>query len=336
MAETNCMGVTMFAQARSLMRVGAVLAAVAITAGCSRQQASAAAPDATTQQLHGAYAALVDAGDADSLAAAALTARTLGDAAAHPARALEMADRALASAPQRADLAFLELQLCEATASCAPQAAEARERETDPLNGISWLFALRRAGRSHDAAGVRTALAGLAGSQRVDRHWTALASRMTAAMAGKAGLDAPTALSSLIDMEAALPMPLLSVTTACSEEALQNPQVLAQCRQAAETLRHADTISVAMYGNRLAVRLWPKGSARSIEIAAAGRELAYQMDVMRRNPQRLDSPKALQILANLYPHYPTEQSVVRALYFNLGLQPDPPAQWRETVFTGKL
>jgi hypothetical protein len=325
-----------FAQGRSLLRAGVVLAAVAITAGCSRAQTSAPAQSATAQQLHGAYAALVNAGDADSLAAAALTAHTLADAAAHPARALEIADRALARAPERADLAFLELQLCEATASCAPQAAEARQRETDPLNGISWLFALRRAGKAHDAAGVRTALAGLAGSQRVDRHWTALASRMTAAMSGKAGLDAPTALSSLIDMEAALPMPLMSVTTACSQEALQNTQVLAQCRRAAETLQHADTISVAMYGNRLAVRLWPRGSARGAQIAAAGRELAYQMDVMRRNPERLDSPKALQILAALYPHYPTEQSVFRALYFNLGLQPDPPTQWRETVFTGRL
>jgi len=322
--------------ARSVMTTGAVLVVVAIIAGCSRQQAPAAAVAATAAQLHGAYTALINAGDADSLAAAALTARTLADAATHPARALAIADRALASAPQRADLTFLDLQLCEATPSCDPQAAEAHQREADPVNGISWLFALQRAGKSHDAAGVRTALAGLAGSQRVDRHWTVLASRMTAAMAGTAGLDASIALSSLIDLEAALPMPLMSVTNACSEEALQNPQVLAQCRQAADTLQHADTISMAMYGNRLAVRLWPRGSARNTEIAAAGRELAYQMDVMRRNPERLDSPKALQILASLYPHYATEQSVFRALYFNLGLQPDPPAQWRETVFTGRF
>jgi hypothetical protein len=321
---------------RSLMMGAAVLAAVVITAGCSRQQTSAPAQSATAQQLHRAYPALINAGDADSLAAAALTARTLADAAAHPTRALEIADRALAGAPERTDLAFLRMQLCEATPACDPQAAEAQQRGTDPLNGISWLFALRRAGRSNDAAGVHTALAGLAGSQRVDRHWTALASRMTAAMAGEVGLDASAALSSLIDMEAALPMPLMSVTKACSQEALQNTQVLAQCRQAAESLQHADTISMAMYGNRLAVRLWPRGSARNTEIAAAGRELAYQMDVMRRNPERLDSPKALQILASLYPHYPTEQSVFRALYFSLGLQPDPPAQWRETVFTGKF
>jgi hypothetical protein len=321
---------------RLLMMAAAVLAAVVITAGCSRQQSSAPAQSATAQQLRRAYPALVNAGDADSLAAAALTARTLADAAAHPTRALEIADHALASAPERADLAFLRMQLCEATTTCEPQAAEAQQRETDPLNGISWLFALRRANRSKDAAGVRTALVGLAGSQRVDRHWTALASRMTAAMVGKAGLDASSALSSLIDMEAALPLPLMSVTTACSQQALLNLQMLAQCRQAAESLQHADTISIAMYGNRLAVRLWPRGSARSTEIAAAGRELAYQMDVMRMNPERLDSPKALQILASLYPHYPTEQSVFRALYFNLGLQPDPPAQWRETVFTGKF
>jgi hypothetical protein len=325
----------MIAYRRSLMMAGALLAAAVMAAGCSRQQA-AATGTATTRELQSVFLALVAADDADSLAAAALMSRTLADAAAHPARALEIASRAMASAPQRADLAFLQLQLCEATPSCDPTAAEAQQRKADPSNGISWLYALRRAGRSHDAAGVRAALAGLAGSQRVDRHWTFLASRMTAAMTAKAGLDAPTALSSLIDLEAALPMPLLSVTDACSEEALQKTQVLAQCRRAAETLQHADTISTAMYGNRLAVRLWPSGSARSTEIVAAGRALAYQMDVMRRNSDRLDSPTALQALARLYPHYPTEQSVIRALYVVLGLQPDPPAHWHETVFAGRL
>ena len=327
----------MIAYRRSLVMAGALLAAAVLTAGCSRQQqASAAAETVTAQQLQSAYAALVQAGDADSLAAAALTSRTLDDAAAHPTRGLEFASRAMASAPERADLAFLQMQLCEATTSCDPTAAEAHQRKADPTNGISWLYALRRAGRSHDAAGVRTALAGLAGSQRVDRHWTGLASRMTAAMTAKADLDAPTALSSLIDMEAALPMPLLSVTDACSEQALQKTQVLLQCRRAAETLQHADTISIAMYGNRLAVRLWPNGSSRSTETAAAARALAYQMDVMRRNSDRLDSPTALQALARLYPHYPTEQSVIRALYVALGLQPDPPAHWHETVFAGRL
>ena len=325
----------MIAYRRSMVMAGALLAAAVMNAGCSRQQPATAAETVTARQLQSAYVALVQAGDADSLAAAALASRTLADAAAHPARGLEFANRAIASAPERADLAFLQMQLCEATTSCDPTAAEANQRKADPSNGISWLYALRRAGRSHDAAGMRTALAGLAGSQRVDRHWTALASRMTAAMTAKAGLDAPTALSSLIDLEAALPMPLLSVTDACSEEALQKTQVLVQCRRAAETLQHADTISIAMYGTRLAVRLWPNGSARSTEIAA-GRALAYQMDVMRRNSDRLDSPTALQALARLYPHYPTEQSVIRALYVALGLQPDPPTHWHETVFAGRL
>ncbi len=326
----------MIADGRSWLLTGTLLATVAVSPGCSHQPAPSVAPSATTQQLQVVNTALVVAGDADSLAAAALTARSLTDAATHPGRALELAGQAMAAAPERADLAFLHLQLCEATTSCDPQVAEAQQRSIDPSNGISWLFALRRASRSHDAAGVRTALAGIAAAQRIDRHWMVLASRMTTAMAGQAGLDASTALSSLIDMEAALPMPLLSVTDACRDEALQDPQWLAQCRRAADTLQHADTISIAMYGNRLAVRLWPRGSPKSAEIAAAGRVLAYQMEVMRRNPDRLDSPKAAQVLAMLYPHYPTEQSVIRALYVALGLQPDPPAHWRETVFAGRL
>lgn len=315
---------------------GALLAAVAIIAGCSHRPAPSVAPAATVQQLQTASAALVAAGDADSLAAAALTARALADTASHPDRGLELAEHALAMAPGRADLAFLQMQLCEAAGACDVRAAEAHQRSMDPANGISWLFALRRAGRSRDEAGVHAALVGLATAQRIDRHWMTLASRMTVAMTGKGGLSAATALSSLIDEEAALPMPLLSVTDACGDGALQKAQLLQQCRAGATALQHADTIAIAMYGNRLAVRLWPAGSARANEVAAAGRGLAYQMDVMRRNPDQLESPRAQQLLTSLYPRYPTEQDMIRALYIALGLQPDPPAHWRETVFSGRL
>ena len=55
---------------RSSVMAG-LLVITAITPGCARQQqTSAAAETATAQQLQSAYAALVQAGDADSLAAA--------------------------------------------------------------------------------------------------------------------------------------------------------------------------------------------------------------------------------------------------------------------------
>jgi len=313
----------------------ATLLAMTVMASCSRL-ASPVAPSATPEQLRRAYAMLATAQDADSLAAAALTARVLTDAAAHPGRPLALVGRAVASAPRRADLAVLQLQLCEASPGCDAREAEAQQRQLDPQNGISWVYALRRANRLHDAPGERMALAGLAGAQGVELHWTGLGSRMAAAMAARGGLDAPTALSALIDAEAALHLPLTSLSDSCSAPALSDASLLARCRGAAEVLQHADTILVAMYGNRLAVRLWAESSARRAQLAVAGRPLEYQMDLMRSNSDALDSPRALQLLAMLYPHYATEQGVIRALYVKLGLRPDPPVHWRQKVFAGRL
>jgi len=50
---------------------------------------------------------------------------------------------------------------------------------------------------------------------------------------------------------------------------------------------------------------------------------------MTRNVQKVNSPRAQQILASLIGRYTTEQTAYHALFVALGLVADPPAQWTE-------
>jgi hypothetical protein len=280
------------------------------------------------ERLRRLQAELIARGDPDSLGAAALIARTLTGVVSPSS--LELATSAYSGAATRADLAYLLLQMCEREVTCDPQPLEARVRLLDPDNGISWLYVLVRATRDNDLEQRDTARAGLAQSQRVDLYWNKTVSRLTAAAAGKAGFAATDIMVELIGIEAALPMPLQPVSRACSAQEIQQPEVLTQCRRIAAAFRQGDTRLLEIYGSSLAARLWPADSAESRSIATERRALHYQMDLMTRNAAKVDSPQATQTLAGYFSRYPTEQAAFRALYVQLGLNPDPPATWVDT------
>jgi len=77
-----------------------------------------------------AMAALISAGDADSLAAAGLLGNWLKDG---EARRLELMARASEEAPGRPDLAWLHLQSCTQVKSCDPESIARRLRALDPI-----------------------------------------------------------------------------------------------------------------------------------------------------------------------------------------------------------
>ena len=301
--------------------IAGALATLVLAAACATTDAAKEAQHAARIQV--LQKELLAHPDADSLAAAALFARTR----AAPGVALELAARAVAAAPDRADLLLEQIQLCQAVPACDSQALEARLLELDKENGISWMYAMLRAGRTGDLDALRRDRAGLARAQRMDWHWNQIVSRVTAAVTGKAGYSAQEALIEVIGIEAAFITPLQSVTQACAAQELQAPEVLAQCRQIAAAFRHGDIYLFEMFGTRLASGLWPAGSAEGTQIAAERRAVHYWMDAGSRYSAKLESAVASSIMATLYGQYPTEQQVYRALFIRLGLQPDPPADW---------
>lgn len=264
-------------------------------------------------------------GDPDSLAASALFEKLLSGASG--GSALQLADRAVAGAPRRAYLTYLLLQLCQSAPNCDTAPVEARLRLLDPGNGIAWTYALLRADEANDGTLWRAARDGLAQSARITMYWNDIVSHLSAAAAGKAGFDASSAMLEVIGSEATLLTPLQPVSRACSEQEIQQPAVLAQCRRIATAFRQGDIQLFEGFGSGLAMRLWPEGSAQRRAVAAETRGLHYRMDLMNSNAAKLDSPRATRALAALYPKYPTEQSAFRAWYVDMGLNPDPPAGW---------
>jgi hypothetical protein len=250
--------------------------------------------------------------------------------ATQPTPESDLAARATTAAPNRVDLAYLQLLLCYQALSCKPEPLEAHLRQLDPANGITWIFALGRAMRANDAAGTSAALAGLAQAQRVDLFWTGLVSHMTAAIAGRAGFEQSRACVEVVGVDAALAIPPLKpISTSCSKSAIAREDVLAQCRRIAAALGHADTTLMESYGNQVAARLWPDGSTESIAVASQPRVLDYRFDLWSVKQKELNSPQAIRTLARLYGQYPTEQATFLALYADLGLSADPPADWQK-------
>jgi hypothetical protein len=307
----------------SVVLRGAAILTLVFASGC----ATAPSPESEQARLRTLRAELIARGDPDALATAAVFERL---AAGHWHDAPDLAGRAAAGAPDRADVAYLQLLLCYQTPSCKAGPLETHLRELDPANGITWIYALARATRANDPAGASLALAGLAQARRVDLYWTALVSHMTATVAGRAGFDESAAFVYVIGVDAAMVLPPLQpISTACSASAVANPDVLAQCRRIVAALEHADTILIESYGNRRAARLWPDGSAESMAIASERRVLDYRINLWTAQEKALNSPKATRTFAGLLGHYSTEQEAFLALCADLGLQVDPPADWKQ-------
>ena len=145
--------------------------------------------------------ALLAAGDADSLAAAAL----LGHwPKADPAERSALISRAVAAAPDRPDLIWLNIGACIQVESCDPTPFATKFQRVDPANGAAEWVSISRAGKTHDAPAVRNYLAGIASSTRFDTYWNATIVHATNAILRTRTMDLRTAFTATIGAEAAL------------------------------------------------------------------------------------------------------------------------------------
>src|SRR5271155_5534639 len=110
----------------------------------------------TARQIEQTIAALIQMTDADSLAAAGLL-----SVAKHRDQALPLIGRAIAASPTRADLIWLQAEVCTKLGSCDPAPIENRLREVDPPNAAGWVGTLVRANSSNDEDAKDAALAAI-------------------------------------------------------------------------------------------------------------------------------------------------------------------------------
>jgi hypothetical protein len=272
----------------------------------------------SARQSEQTIAALSSMTDADSLAAAGLL-----SVAKHRDQALPLIGRAVAAAPMRADLAWLEVQVCNEVAPCDPEAAERRLRELDPYNGSGWLGALARAAVAKNDVARDAALAALGRSDRVDFYYTTLVARLSRAVTRTGRVSSEIAEVWVIGYLAREAIPAYQyVSTACKGERLQNVEVTDTCRAVARSLQRGDTYLTEMIGVAIAKRVWPEDSSEWKAAAEARRVYDYRSKLFPAQQGEQFAKEYLTLCAQNR----REQDVFVALLIKDGKNPNPPAE----------
>jgi hypothetical protein len=263
-------------------------------------------------------AALIARGDADSLATAALM--TPKDQAGQRDTLLS---RAAAAAPQRADLAFLELTGCVHIPSCEVKPLEAKLRTLDKDNGAAWAGSVARADAGSTELKVK--LAEIADAKRFDFYWNSLTLHLASAIERSGQADVGTSVVDAVGLLAAQGMPAFEkIANACKGGALQDPGMLAICRKLSVVLRHGDSIIAQMVGAGIAMRAWPDGSAEYQEAAAARRRAHYLIEEQSKLPPLEGTQNSPERYLRMLAQYRTEPEVMAARLREAGVDVNPP------------
>ena len=256
----------------------AVLLSVLITPHDSAAATTAAPPGLPQSDpaLQKVAAVLALRGDADSLAAAALIERQFD-----LIQARQLVERAVLAAPDRPDLVWLAIQMCDTLSDCDPAPFEARSLVLVPGNGAARLTQLQR---DHDSGGSvqrKQLLDALSHADRIDSYLTTLAARLTRAILAGSKIRPDTAMVSTIGVLAALVQPgLQPVMQSCKDVAATSTDVLQRCRAIATVMQRADTLFMEQVGTALALRVWPVDSPEHQALLVTQRDLAARSEKM--------------------------------------------------------
>jgi len=240
---------------------------------------------------------------------------------------LALIARATSLAPERADLAWLHVQLCSEVTPCDVEPLERHLRDVDPSNGAGWLGTLSRAQAAKNEEAEHNALAQLARADHFDIYWTRLIARLVPAAATTQTMPLPDTEASVIGFLAARAIPAFrAVSEACKGERLQRPEDLEVCRGVARTFERGDSYISEMMGRSLARRLWPEGSPEWNAAVEARRVFEYRTQLSTKlDAPTLDESGAERFLV-LCAQNRREQDVLVDRLRDAGQNPDPPAR----------
>lgn len=310
-----------FSSAYSLIGLMAILCTSCASDGV-RQQATYERDIQRTKQ------SLIAAGDADSLAAAAMLG--LGRKVDSMQR-LTLIARAVEEAPGRPDLVWLHVRLCNEVDGCNPEPLEARLRALDADNGAAWFDSIGRAGKRNDVVAMRKVMVAIAASTRFDTYWNATIVHVTNAIVKTHTMNLPTAFIATIGMASVLAIPAYqTIVNACKGESLNDTEVVATCRQVASVMLHGDTYITEMVGAAIAKRAWPEGISEYLDAVGARRVANYRIYAdgqigLHRLWSARYTAKRLQLMTD----NKTEQEVKLAEIVNAKLNPNPPSDWTD-------
>jgi hypothetical protein len=264
--------------------------------------------------------ALAQKSDADSLAAAGIM--SIGN---RRDQSLALLTRAVAAAPERPDLIWLQSLRCGQVPTCDPLPIEQRLRELDPSNGAGWWGAIARAGAAHDTEGTDDALTAISRSTRVDIYWTTLIAHLSRAVADTKKMSVEEAEVTIIGYLAAQAIPAYQyVSNSCKGEHLQQPGITEICRAVAKALQNGDTYITEMIGVAIAKRVWPEDSPEWKAANEQRRVYDYRSKLYQKLEQRaLTHPDEYLTLCA---QNRRESDLFAAQLVAAGYDPNPPAQ----------
>jgi hypothetical protein len=252
-----------------------VITAIGV-AGLACLLSCASSPDAQEAKaqthIERAASVLASSSDADSLAAAGLV-----KLANNLDQSLYLIDRAIAVAPERPDLVWLQIQICRRVPPCDPEPSERQLRTLDVQNGAGWMGELVRANAAKDVEATAAALAAISQSEYIDIYWTTLIARLSRAIAETKAASLSEATTFVIGYLAADAIPAYRVASnACDGERLQHAEVVGVCRGVAKAFERGDTYITEMIGIRIAQRVWAENSPEWKEAHEARRVFEFR------------------------------------------------------------
>lgn len=233
---------------------GLAIALLTGVGGCTSTPASVSNPPPDTRH------------NADQLMLLALRA----SAAKDWTRASQLATSAVAREPARADLAWLQLQLCTGSSGCDAAPLEARFRKLAPGNAAVWLGPLQRAQAQKDAQVEARVVEQMSRSAEFRLYWTTSMHRLASAALELPAQQSATPLTTALAesagvLSSALP-PFASLTKACTAETARDAARRAACARIAQLLEGSDTIIAEAVGLGVAERIAAAGSSELVDV----------------------------------------------------------------------
>lgn len=247
---------------------------------------------------------------------------------------LDLIERAETLAPQRPELVWIHLAICERLKCEAKAQIAAHLQALDPDNGFVWALDLDTKQASGSEA-VTAVISRMGVAPRMTFYWNQLEVMMVDALAvanpsqslATRGVDAIGFLAA----EAIPPLQLIS--RACRPEQLHLPGRRAACEAMVARMEMSDTVLTQELAFSLEARWWPLGSPQREAVDAKRRRLDYLMTVSSHiRWWRMKRDMAVRIEAARRTE--REEDVALAVVKWLGLPAAPPADWKDPLHTG--
>ena len=279
-------------------------------------------------------AILIRRGTADALATASLLTYLI-ETRAQPAPP-ELLERAIALAPRRPELIWLQLRECQQR-QCPEELQIARRlRELDPDNGLAGLAELRAA-QHQSADDVTQAILKMSAGSSPRIYWNRLTVMMFDALTHRDPAQPPTAitrhaddrLSHVTGVLASVAVPAFKpLAAACRKDRVQQPERQAAC--VALMARFDASDAVITQNVRLSVQAewWPAGTPEGDALRRDLLERRY-CTVASNRLRKGHADSDAQLRVDAMRHLEREQDVERAMLQAFHDPLERPADWRE-------